>query len=127
MTHVQLVALGWDITESSNVAYKIPRDPYEAGTHPPLPDAESPQQARPLASHREGQTQSAGGPLVCFTLRRIRLLDIDSKYGSIADLLDGLQYAGLIHGDKEGQIRLEVRQEKVSTKKEEKTLISIES
>lgn len=72
-----------------------------------------------------GKTPRTGCPLVRFTLRRRRLLDVDAKYGSIKDLLDGLQYAGLIHGDKEGQIRLEVEQVKISKLENQRTVIEI--
>ncbi len=80
----------------------------------------------PLAPDCCRETQSTGCPLVRFTLRRVRLLDVDAKYASVKDLLDGLQYAGLIRGDKEGEVRLEVVQEKVKKFCEESTLIEIE-
>lgn len=61
-----------------------------------------------------------------FTLRKCRLFDVDAKFTAIKDLLDGLQYAGLIRGDKEGEITLEVVQEKVAHRAQEETLIRIE-
>lgn len=61
-----------------------------------------------------------------FILCRVRLLDVDAKWGSVKDLLDGLCYAGLIPGDREGQITLEVRQQKVSSYTGEKTIIELE-
>jgi hypothetical protein len=67
-----------------------------------------------------------GRPHVCFTLRRVRLLDVDAKWGSVKDTLDGLQYSGLIPGDREDQITLEVRQEKVKSFKDEETIIVVE-
>ena len=99
---------------------------YENRTVSKLPDAKPKEQARALGSDHEGKTSGARVPHVCFTLCRTRLLDVDAKYGSIKDLLDGLQYAGLISGDREGEITLEVNQVKVSHRSEEKTLISIE-
>ena len=60
-----------------------------------------------------------------FTLSRVRLLDADAKWGSVKDVLDGLQYAGLIRGDREDQIELEVRQVKVSSFKSETTEVEI--
>jgi hypothetical protein len=95
-------------------------------TDTPLPNPKPSKQARALAGNDEGKTQGAGCPLVRFTLRRVRLLDVDAKYGSIKDLLDSCAYAGLIPGDQEGQINLEVRQEKVRHFKEEETEIVIE-
>lgn len=97
-------------------------------THPtdaPLPDAEPAQQARALEPDHARKAQGAGRPLVRFTLRRVALLDVDAKWGSIKDTLDGLQYAGLIHSDKEGEIYLEVRQEKIAHRKDETTEIEI--
>jgi hypothetical protein len=82
-------------------------------------------QKRALDRHHEGEAQSAGRPHVCFTLCRVRLLDVDAKYGSVKDLLDGCAYAGLVVGDREDQITLEVRQEKVSHYEDEKTVIQI--
>lgn len=91
-----------------------------------LPNPPPCERPAPLAADRGGETPSTICPLVRFTLRRVRLLDVDAKYSSVKDLLDGLQYAGLIHGDKEGEIRLEVVQEKVGKFSEESTLIEIE-
>ena len=79
-----------------------------------------------MGANGKRKTQSARRPHVCFTLCRIKLLDVDAKYGSIKDLLDSLQYARLIQGDREDQITLEVRQEKVAHRCEEKTVIELE-
>ena len=83
---------------------------------------------RPVALEADSKTEapSAGCPLVRFRLCRVKLLDVDAKYASVKDLLDGLSNAGLIHGDKEGQIRLEVQQERVATYASEQTVIEIE-
>lgn len=90
-----------------------------------IQDSKSAQREKALGSGSEGKAQGAGCPLVRFTLCRVQLLDVDSKYGSVADLLDGLQYAGLVCGDREGQIILEVNQEKVKLKSDECTIIEI--
>ena len=90
-----------------------------------LPDAQQRQCAQPLAGDSSGKAQGAICPLVRFTLCRVRLLDVDAKYASVKDLLDGLAHAGLIHGDKEGQVRLEVEQEKVIHFEEERTIVKI--
>ena len=79
-----------------------------------------------LGANGSGKTQSTRRPHVCFTLCRTKLLDVDAKYGSIKDLLDSLQYAGLVSGDREDQITLEVQQEKVAHRSEERTEIIIE-
>src|SRR4030095_2639644 len=88
-------------------------------------NAQPSKQSPSLERQCEGKAPGTGCPVVCFTLRRVRLLDIDAKSSSIKDLLDGLQYAGLVDGDREGQISLEVRQEKVAHYREEETEIVI--
>ena len=92
-----------------------------------IPDAQQRQRTQPLARHGAGKAQGPECPLVRFTLRRVKLLDVDAKYGSVKDLLDGCTIAGLIRGDKEGQIRLEVEQEKVGHYEQEETIIFIDT
>jgi hypothetical protein len=93
---------------------------------PRLPNPQPRECPPPLEVHCEEETRGAECPVVRFTLCRIRLLDVDAKYASVKDVLDGLTAAGLIHGDKEGQVRLEVNQVQVKTIANEKTLIEIE-
>lgn len=90
-----------------------------------IPDAQPPKQEGALGRDHEGEAQSTGRPLVRFTLFRVRLFDVDAKWASVKDLLDGCATAGLIHGDREDQISLEVRQIKVNHFKEEETLIEV--
>ena len=78
-----------------------------------------------LAVDSEREAPGTGCPHVCFTLCRVRLLDVDAKYHSCKDLLDGLAIAGIIRGDQEGQVTLEVNQIKVSHYEDEQTLIEI--
>lgn len=92
---------------------------------PRVPDSKQAERATALATKREGKTQSPGCPRVRFTLCRVRLLDVDAKFSSVKDTLDCLAVCGLIPGDREGEITLEVRQLKVSKYCEEKTLIQI--
>lgn len=94
-------------------------------TRPELQNPKPAQQARALGADHEGKAPSAGRPHVCFILRRVKLLDVDAKYGSTKDLLDGLTIAKIIPGDREDQITLEVRQEKVGHYKDEETVIEI--
>ena len=96
---------------------------YSAG--PPVPNTQQCELQKELARCDAGKAQGAGCLAVIFTLHRVQLLDVDAKYGSVKDLLDGLQYAGLIPGDKEGQIDLKVEQVKVKHRKEEQTVIEI--
>lgn len=79
-----------------------------------------------LGKNNAVKTPLSRRPLVRFILCRVQLLDADAKWGSVKDLLDGLQYAGLIHGDREDQIRLKVEQQKVAHYDEEETIIEIE-
>lgn len=90
-----------------------------------IPDAKPAKQTRALDSHNAKETQGAGRHHVCFTLCRVQLLDVDAKYGSVKDALDFLATCGAIHGDREDQISLEVRQEKVRHYRDEKTVIEI--
>lgn len=60
-----------------------------------------------------------------FTLRRKKLLDVDAKYASVKDLLDCLTISGIIRGDKEGEITLEVNQEKITKGETEETEIEV--
>ena len=102
----------------------ITPEPNDNHTHPPIPNTR-PQRheaKQPMAT-AIGEAKSVGVPHVRFTLLRVRLLDVDAKYASVKDLLDGLAHAGLISGDKEGEITLEVVQEKVAHFAEEKTVI----
>lgn len=91
-----------------------------------VPDPQPRECPAPLASDRPRETQSAECPIVRFRLCRVQLLDVDAKYASVKDLLDGLSAAGLINGDKEGQVRFEVEQERVPAYALERTLIEIE-
>ena len=88
-------------------------------------DAKQCQCPQTLASDSKGEAQGAR-PLHCrFTLRRKQLLDVDAKYSSVKDLLDCLTFSGVIRGDKEGQITLEVNQEKVNKGEPETTTIEV--
>ena len=90
-----------------------------------LPNAKQCERSQALASDCERKAQSTGLPLVRFTLARKKLLDVDAKYASVKDLLDGLAYAGIIRGDKEGQINLQVEQRKVAKGEAETTTIEV--
>lgn len=84
-----------------------------------------PKREETLASSGGGETQSTGRIPVRFTLYRCRLLDVDAKYASVKDLLDCVVASGIVAGDKEGQISLEVNQVKVKTKAEERTEVEV--
>ncbi len=89
-------------------------------------DTESCQREIPLEGHCQREAQGTGCPAVSFTLCRVKLLDVDARYSSIKDVLDGCTIAGLIPGDREGQITLQVEQVRVAHFKDEKTVVTIE-
>lgn len=90
-----------------------------------LPHAQQRQCAETLARGDEGEAQSPRLPHCRFTLVRRKLLDVDAKYSSVKDLLDGLAIAGIIPGDKEGQVTLEVIQRKTAKAEPEQTIIEV--
>lgn len=90
-----------------------------------VPDAQQRQCAETLARGDAGEAQGARLPHCRFTLVRKKLLDVDAKYSSVKDLLDCLAIAGVIPGDKEGQITLEVIQRKTTTGQAEETIIEV--
>jgi hypothetical protein len=90
------------------------------------PHTPTPERPQALAGSGEGEARGSGCPVVRFTLRRVQLLDVDAKYASVKDLLDGLRFSGLIRGDKEGEVDLQVHQEKVPHYAEESTTIEID-
>ena len=93
--------------------------------HVALPDTKQRERAQALASGGEGKTPRPGLRHCRFTLRRLKLLDVDAKYASVKDLLDCLTIAGVIRGDREGEITLEVVQEKVKKGDVEQTVIEV--
>jgi len=90
-----------------------------------IPDSESRERSEALAADRGGETSGAGCVHCCFTLVRKKLLDVDAKYASTKDLLDCLATAGIIQGDKEGEITLEVIQRKTEKGEAEFTEIEV--
>ena len=90
-----------------------------------IPDAEQRERPKALARSDEGKTQRPRLLHCRFTLCRKSLLDIDAKYASVKDLLDCLVFSGVIPGDKEGQITLEVNQKKIIKGQNEETVIEV--
>lgn len=98
---------------------------YGLSNRPAVPDTKQRQCPEALEVCDVGKAQSPGLLHCRFTLRRKSLLDIDAKYASVKDLLDCLVIAGIICGDKEGQITLEVNQFKVQKGEIETTKIEV--
>lgn len=88
--------------------------------------AEQRERTQTLAVGHGRETPRARLPHICFTLCRHKLLDCDAKWASVKDLLDGCWRSGIVDGDREDQITLEVRQEKVPQSEEELTIIEID-
>jgi hypothetical protein len=90
-----------------------------------VPNPEQRQRPEALAGCDGGEAPRPGLRHCRFTLVRKQLLDVDAKYASVKDLLDCLATAGVIRGDKEGEVTLEVRQRRVEKGEKEHTLIDI--
>ena len=88
-------------------------------------DTEPRERKETLASDSSRETPRPGLRHCRFTLRRKQLLDVDAKYASVKDLLDCLGIAYVIRGDKEGEITLEVNQEKIRPGETEQTVIEV--
>ena len=73
---------------------------------------------------REAQSQAR--PIVRITRCSTHLLDRDNLWGSVKPLLDSLRDSGLIAGDDEASIQLEVCQEKVKHLAERGTIVEID-
>ncbi len=89
-----------------------------------LDDLESDSLSQSLGS-KKLQVNYSGKPEIRITFYRHRLAD-HSRAISEKALVDGLQYAGIIKGDSQEEIRLTyVEQEKIGTDEEERTEIDI--
>jgi hypothetical protein len=95
-----------------------------ADSKPPCPEPKRPLCNDPVAEapREESHYQRV---IVRITSFRRKFLDPDNLIGGSKYFTDGLRYAGLISGDAEAQIRLEVSQQKVSSKAAECTRIEI--
>lgn len=78
----------------------------------------------PLAAD-DGKAQDAGLVSLRITSHRRKLLDRSNLYGGCKFLEDCCVISGLIYDDSEREINLQVRQVKVASREEEKTVIEI--
>jgi hypothetical protein len=91
-----------------------------------LPSAEPKQVVRDGAlAEKEREGGNSGRCLVRITSFRSRLLDPDNLVGGAKYFVDSMRYCGAIANDDPSSIVLEVRQEKVKTKAQEKTVIEL--
>lgn len=104
----------------------LPKLPNENNPHAQLPNPKPKRhQATALDGAIQGEAEGTQRTVVKFIGYRVRPLDPDNFSGGVKDLLDGLRHAGLLRGDEPWRIKLETEQVKVSTFKEEKTVIEI--
>jgi len=82
-------------------------------------------QAPALGKAKEGATPLLGRVSVSITGHRVRPCDPDRFSGGLCDLIDGLRHAKLLRDDNAWEMRLQTEQVKVSSYKEEKTVIRI--
>src|ERR1051325_5522165 len=99
-------------------------DPYDTGGLPASPESERPLRHEPVAA-AEGKSGHTSCRVVRITSFGCRLLYPDNLVGGVKYFVDSIRYAGLIPGDAPENITLEVRQEKVKTRAEERTTILI--
>jgi hypothetical protein len=91
-----------------------------------LPDTKLEQnETKALAIPKKGTDAGVRRVVVRFTLCRLSLLDRDSAYASVKDVLDGLRHAALIPDDTEAAIVLEVEQEPVANPSEQCTKLKL--
>jgi len=94
--------------------------------NPQLFAREPEQDLRPAVVHpAPGKTEGHARPLVRIIMHRVRLLDKENAYGATKALTDCLCKVGLLPGDAENQIDLQVTQEKVPHRVEQRTEVTI--
>lgn len=99
---------------------------YEANNPRQISNPESECDQTPaLDSADAGKAKGIHRASIRFTLYRVRPLDPDNAAGSCKDLLDGCRHAKLVSGDEWWRIEFAVRQKKVKSYAEEKTVIEI--
>lgn len=99
---------------------------HDSQHHSKLPNPKpEPHKKNALDSAVSGKEESMVRVGVRFVGFRVRPLDPDNFAASCKDLLDGLRHAQLIPGDEPWRIKLETEQVKVSSYKQEKTVIEI--
>ena len=89
------------------------------------PKADKPAARAPLERPVGGKEKGDERISLKYVLYRVRLLDPDALHGATKVCTDCLQQIGLIPGDGPEQINLEVRQEKVAHRNEQRTTLKI--
>lgn len=112
--------MGWTKEQLETYLAKKDRTRSKAQTAEPEP----PVCHEPLAAH-DGEAPDSGLISLRITSYRRKLLDRSNLYGGAKYVEDCCVYAGLLPGDSEREINLQVRQVKVDSREEEKTVIEI--
>lgn len=115
-THEQLTKFGY---VKNATGHYVKADGRIQNTFPQCNEAST------LGCSDERKEDSANRITVRFILCKRKPFDPDNAAGSTKDLLDGLRYAGILHGDEAWRIKFEVIQEKVKDPADEKTYIEI--
>lgn len=79
----------------------------------------------PLESEVPGQGKSDARPVLSIKCFRVRLLDKDNLYAGTKSLTDCIREIGLVSGDTEAEIDIQVSQEKVAHYREQRTEVKI--
>lgn len=79
--------------------------------------------AKASNGNRQDKASNPKRYIISFTIYRVRKLDPDNIV--VKWHVDALRYAGLIYDDTEEAIKLSINQEKVSSYKDQKTIITI--
>lgn len=87
--------------------------------------ADQPASRPPLERAVDGKEKGNDRIGLSYVLYRVRLLDPDALDGATKVCTDCLQQIGLISGDGPNDITLDVTQEKVSHRKDQKTILKI--
>jgi hypothetical protein len=70
---------------------------------------------------------AVGPRVVTITMHRASfLLDMDNAFAAVKPVVDGLKDAGLIHDDTPALLELRVQQQRVASRKAQKTMIRVE-
>lgn len=103
-------------------AYVLEHSYIDAGLRP---KADKPTPRPALERPVERTPESDARPIVSYVLYRCRPLDPDAIHGATKVCTDVLCKIGLLAGDSEKHIRLEVTQEKVAHMNEQRTTLKI--
>ena len=120
--------MGWNLAEiKSDALRRQLRSGFETMVARPS-HAIAKRDVRPaLVETPPDEERRAGRRTVRITRHACRMLDADNFAGGAKYLIDAMRHEGLIPNDDPASIRLEFEQVRVRTRKEEGTMIEVES